>query len=290
MKTVNLSIAGADFQLRLFRGVPSHLRHGYPLFETEKTLESPAVFDVVPQDAFDAPPHVGPLVWDSFRWQMGNTEDGRYVFNLKPPHLEVYETIATTTQDFSQARFTTSSVADYVVEKCPLRWPVDEQIFLNRLAHLGCGLIHSSAVEYDGKMYMFCGKSGAGKSTTGEIWKRNGHTLLNDDRIVVRMDDGIAKGASTPWHGSVPEIIPAMLPLGGIFHLTQATENRLRPMDYFEGLTQLMANAIAPFYLESSMNRLIEAYAAVMEQVPAYELFFTPDDRAMECVLAEIGA
>ena len=57
------------------------------------------------------------------------------------------------------------------------------------LALRGQFVLHASAVLLDGGLLAFCGKSGAGKTTTARALARAGATLISEDKLVVRPTD-----------------------------------------------------------------------------------------------------
>ena len=103
-------------------------------------------------------------------------------------------------------------------------------------------LFHSSVVSYEGKAYMFLGKSGTGKSTHSGLWLKyiEGTELVNDDNPVVRvMDDGTIIVYGSPWSGKTPCYRNVSYPLGAIVLLSQAPQNvirRLRPLEAYAAL------------------------------------------------------
>ena len=76
----------------------------------------------------------------------------------------------------------------------PLGYPLDELLIMHRLTQEkaielhGCGIVRP-----DGVGNLFVGHSGAGKSTTTQLWtEREAVEILSDDRIIVRRDQGRA--------------------------------------------------------------------------------------------------
>lgn len=53
------------------------------------------------------------------------------------------------------------------------------------IAHLGALVIHGSAVEIGGRLAIFMGTTGAGKSTLAASLMKRGHRLLGDDAVVI---------------------------------------------------------------------------------------------------------
>jgi hypothetical protein len=56
------------------------------------------------------------------------------------------------------------------------------------LARRGFFTLHSSAINVNGKAILFCGKSGAGKSTTAAYFEMQGHPLISDDICPIYQD------------------------------------------------------------------------------------------------------
>ena len=71
----------------------------------------------------------------------------------------------------------------------PLEYPLDELLVVNLLAQDRGVEVHACGlVTPQGNGYLFLGQSGAGKTTMAHLWlKEPGVTILNDDRIVLRL-------------------------------------------------------------------------------------------------------
>lgn len=57
------------------------------------------------------------------------------------------------------------------------------------IAHLGALVIHGSAVEIGGRLAIFMGNTGAGKSTLAASLMKRGHRLMGDDAVVINQTD-----------------------------------------------------------------------------------------------------
>lgn len=219
-------------------------------------------------------------------WRMGDFGDDGLRIDVRDLTKQAYIPVALLHRDFSRG-----SVVVRRREPQPayaLNYPEGQVILLNRLALLQAGLVHSSAIVIDGRGYLFCGRSGAGKTTIARLWKKAGHTLLCDDRNMVRRIGNRAFACSTPWHGEDPEVNAINVPLGGIFHLHQATVNRVERIPVATAVARLYATSLAPFYDRASAACVLDTYANCLEHVPSYDLYFTLDLRAIEACLRAI--
>ncbi len=159
------------------------------------------------------------------------------------------------------------------------------------LATIGNGtlLIHASAVKYDGKAYLFQGKSGTGKSTHSRLWVENiaGAELLNDDHPVIRFaDDGTPMVYGSPWSGKTHCYRNERAQIGAFVRIVRGQENELRrlaPLSSYASLTASMF--YLPFLSEEQReirHRTIERLAC---EVPCCEMHCRPDaDAALTCV------
>lgn len=228
------------------------------------------------------PPHPDHTYVCCDTWRFGQTTNGRYYMDIQYAPNNFWQPAAYLTQNFSSGlifpkRYDANTLFPYSIF-----FPIDEQILLNRMALLHGALIHSCGINYEGKAVLFCGKSGAGKSTIADLWRAENASLMNDDRIIIRPLDGKYVAAATPWHGTVDEINPVTLPIAAVFHLHQATENRVEAIPFPQSAQRIIANAIAPFYLKSSMNKVLQTLTTAMQTIPSYNLYFQPNQDAID--------
>lgn len=129
-----------------------------------------------------------------------------------------------------------------------LDYPLDELLFQHRLAREGAAEVHGCGVVWKGRTLLFCGRSGAGKSTTARLWKRHarGAQLLSDDRVVLRPVRGGVRASGTPWHGDGGFASPASARLGAVFFLRHGKTTRLTPLGTAEAAARLFARSFPP--------------------------------------------
>ena len=149
-------------------------------------------------------------------------------------------------------------------------------------------LLHSSVVKIHGKMVLFSGASGAGKSTQAALWVEHlGAELINGDRcVILEKEDGYYGGGS-PWCGSSEVRKPDIAPIAGIFFVNHAREN---------SLDKLGSRAFMSLYAQTTLNawdsrfmqRLSEMYSGLLEHIPVYRLNCRPDRDAVEMVYREL--
>jgi hypothetical protein len=164
-----------------------------------------------------------------------------------------------------------------------LDYPLDELLFQHRLAREGAVEVHGCGVVWQGRALLFCGRSGAGKSTTARLWRRHarGARLLSDDRVVLRPAKRGVRAFGTPWHGDGGFAAPASAPLGALFFLRRGSATRLRPLSPAEAAARLFARGFPPPWDAEGVARALDACADAASAVPAFELSFLPDRTAV---------
>jgi hypothetical protein len=167
-----------------------------------------------------------------------------------------------------------------------LDYPLDELLLQHRLAREGGVEVHGCGVVWRGRALLFCGRSGAGKSTTARLWKRHarGARLLSDDRVVLRPGRRGVTAHGTPWHGDGGFASPAKAPLGALFFLRRGRATRLKALSPAEAAARLFARSFPPPWDVEGVEGALDACADAAAAVPAFDLAFRPDRSAVDAV------
>jgi len=167
----------------------------------------------------------------------------------------------------------------------PFDYPVSEVLTVHLLSR-GRGVeLHAAGIDDNGTGLLFCGVSGAGKSTTAHLWDRaGGARILSDDRIIVRRQDGAYRMYGTPWHGDGYYALPDSVPLRRLFFLHHGPENCLRELSATEAVVRLMTCCFATFWDREGMSFTMSFLSDLARTLPCYELTFMPDRSAVDFV------
>jgi hypothetical protein len=165
-------------------------------------------------------------------------------------------------------------------------YPLDELLFQHRLARDGGLELHACGLFVGPRVALFCGQSGAGKSTTARLWRRHrpATRILSDDRIVLRDHGGRLLAYGTPWHGDGGFARNQRGELGAIFFLRQASRTAARRLGTAEAAALLLARAFPPPWDALVMGRALELCGRAAARVPCLELAFAPDRTAVDVV------
>jgi hypothetical protein len=167
-----------------------------------------------------------------------------------------------------------------------LDYPLDELLFQHRLARDGAIEVHGCGLVWRGRALVFCGQSGAGKSTTARLWRRHEKRarLLSDDRLVLRPGRRSVRVFGTPWHGDGGFASPTSAPLGALFFLRHGKSTRLAPLSRGEAAARLFARSFPPPWDAEGVARALDACADAAALAPAFELAFRPGASAVAAV------
>ncbi len=145
-------------------------------------------------------------------------------------------------------------------------------------------LVHGSALCMDGQAYLFTAKSGTGKSTHARLWRERfgGRVwMLNDDKPMLRVQEGRVTVYGTPWNGKHRLSRNASAPLKAVALLERAGETRVSPLSGAEALPRLMEQALRARDPET-MGQILELERELLTAVPFYRLSCTMDPEAAE--------
>lgn len=142
-------------------------------------------------------------------------------------------------------------------------------------------LFHGSALELEGRGYIFTAPSGTGKSTHAALWRQafgDRVTMINDDKPLLHITPEGVTVYGTPWAGKSNLQSNISAPVGGIVLLHQAPDNTIRPLTAREAYPRLLSQTHRvqdPGGLMRTLD-LIQR----LSRLPVYELGCTPTPEA----------
>jgi hypothetical protein len=224
-------------------------------------------------------------------WRACCLDDGLlYEFRALRLGGQVYKALAIDTS-LQRGTLYLPPASAHLLPRWALDYPLDELLFQHRLALDGALEVHACALFVEKRVALFCGQSGAGKSTTARLWReRHPRTrILSDDRIVLRASGRAVRAFGTPWHGDGCFARPDSGRLGGVFVLRHAPRTELRRLAAAEAASHLLARGFPPPWDARAWRRALDLCARVAESVPCYELAFRPDASAVDAVRAALA-
>jgi len=167
----------------------------------------------------------------------------------------------------------------------PYTYPLPEVHMINLLSQGNGVLVHACAVKDGDRGLLFAGTSGAGKSTTAELWKSQKNTaILSDDRVIIRKHEGQFWIYGTPWHGTARCGSPEAVPLTRIYFLKQAPENQLLALKPVDAITKMLVRSFPTYWNSAGMDFTLRFLDELVQEVPCFVLGFVPDNSVVDFV------
>lgn len=152
--------------------------------------------------------------------------------------------------------------------------------FYGQLLRFNGLYLHASAVEYQGKAYLFSGPSTVGKSTHTRLWQSlygEAAQVFNDDKPALRLMGERWYAYGTPWCGKDGIHQNTKVPLAGICFLKQGEENRicrLRPKD---AVALILSQTIYKFGNMEDLEYLLAHLDKLVQMIPVFRLENRPE-------------
>ncbi len=142
---------------------------------------------------------------------------------------------------------------------------------------------HCASVEHEGELCLFMGQSGAGKSTIAQFWNDNGGArVLNDDRALITVKDGVPRFYAVPWTGTLGDKCDRTsgdgTRIGRIYCIYHHGSNAVRRLGTTEGAAKTFANSFPVFWHKSSLDYVLDMCSRIARSLPCYELGFVNDE------------
>lgn len=123
------------------------------------------------------------------------------------------------------------NISDYFFSDAELEFTAIHRKICERLYEFDAIMFHGSCIAINGKAYIFTAKSGTWKTTHTRLWLKNikGVYVVNGDKPIIRLIDGIPVACGTPWNGKERYGCADCVPLKAITVLSRGENNSLEP-------------------------------------------------------------
>ncbi len=162
----------------------------------------------------------------------------------------------------------------------------------NALPRFDAFVMHSAAIEVDGKAYCFAAASGTGKSTHIRYWKHvlgDRMTVINGDKPICRFRDGRLLAYGTPWCGKENWQKNTSAPLEAVCLLERGQENAVYPVNPSAVMDELLRSFHLPGHAQVDILKLLELIDRMVMTVPFYRLRCIDDVSAAETAISYFG-
>lgn len=138
-------------------------------------------------------------------------------------------------------------------------------------------LFHAAGIVRNGRGYLFFGHSGSGKTTVARLSADD--VVLNDDLVLLMpAEDGWRAYATPFWNPSQVQPTRQNAPLAAMFRLIQSKEVSVETLRPSQAVAEIISNVpIIPDDPQRTPGLLVRS-RELLRTVPAYRLYFLPDD------------
>lgn len=135
-------------------------------------------------------------------------------------------------------------------------------------------MIHASGI-YDGKIgRLFTGFSGYGKSTMSGLWQSCGNLVINDDRLIIRKQDGGFFMHNTPMYYRDQ---PKKSPVSAVHLIRHAPENSSKKVSGAQAVSRVLAFCIQNNFDKQFIQNHLSFMSELCSAAAVYETGFVPD-------------
>jgi len=224
------------------------------------------------------------------QWQIYQQGDG-FAFVIKGSEPSINpDRVLLTNRLFTQADLYLSKQCAEP-DRCPLEYPLDRMLFASILSLRQGIAVHAAGVVVDGRALLFMGNSGVGKSTMARLWSAERDvTVLADDLIILRYEEGRFIAYGTPWRGGPGLASPTSAPLARIYLIHHSKTNQLAALPAGARLAARLFNqSYPPYWLQEGLAAHINLIERLALTIPCFELGFLPDPSVISYVRATCG-
>ncbi len=163
-------------------------------------------------------------------------------------------------------------------------WPLQafNSALLGMLQHVllrrGDILLHACAVEKNGRAYVFCGASEAGKSTVARCSSVD-CCILSQEIVGIKEEQGVWQAYALPYSDDArfPRRSNRPFPLAGLYCLVKDTAHALVPLSSAQALAGLFTLPPGVFSA-SPCESLLACFGRLVGAVDCFALHFLPDN------------
>ena len=158
------------------------------------------------------------------------------------------------------------------------------ELFYSKLLMFDGLMLHASAVELDGRAYLFSGPCGMGKSTHTRLWQQvfgDKAQVFNDDKPALRRLEDRWYAYGTPWCGKDGININMRIPLAGICFLRKAEENGIQRLSPQSAIGKIVGQTLHLFAGKRHLEAMLTHVERLVQEVPIFELHNRPETAAV---------
>lgn len=152
--------------------------------------------------------------------------------------------------------------------------------------------IHAAVISVDGEGYAFSAKSGVGKTTHVNLWKkllRERCEIINGDKPILTLSGGKALASGSPWCGKEGWSKNATVPLKAVCFLERSEKPSIRKLTSGEIIDRLFYQLSLPPKGGEPLQKCLQTANLLIKAVPFYLLKCDISEEAAKIAYEEMS-
>lgn len=267
----------ADFTIKINSELPLFIEEGYQLFLKEENFRNPDFsvdcFCGFPDEFLNITNFVFEAKNESQKfYSIFNLERGLGFYIYDQQELNVIQQIALLDETMTKWRIYSNPLTDGTLFS--LKYPMGPIIMYYLTVRNEAVMIHASGV-FDGKKgRLFTGFSGYGKSTMSRLWLSLGYQIINDDRLIIRKQEGEFFMHNTPMYYRDN---PKKTPINSIHLIRHASENICIKISGAQAVSKVLAFCIQNNFDKQFIQNHLSFISELCSESDIYETGFLPE-------------
>lgn len=146
--------------------------------------------------------------------------------------------------------------------------------FFRKILKYNAIMIHSSAIKYNGKCYLFSADSGVGKSTHTSLWQEvygDKVQIINDDKPIIRIKNNKLIVYGSPFAGGTMKFQNDSADLEAIVFLERSKNNSIEELSPQKAMRYLFKESVRKIG-KNQMNNSLNMISVILENCKFYKL------------------
>lgn len=253
----------------------------YLPFRSQKAADLKII--AAPCEVLPLPSPDAELLFDGdSHWQLYKEAEG-YVMKLYDTHTLIHNRTVLLSEDFTVAEMFLKGTSWFVND---IFRPLAEIMTIQYLSTRGGLLVHGAAIRDHDRAYLFIGYSGAGKTTTSQLWGalEGDYSVLGDERVIVRREETGWHVYGTPWAGMGFVVSNERVPISNVFFIRHGKNNEIVEVSKAVLFQDLFTQVFASFWNPEKMISITETCQQLVEEIPSYQLPFVNNPSVTEFI------
>jgi hypothetical protein len=279
---ISLTIGGLSIQLNNQSSIPLAFNISYREFlEMKSGSLQIDTFDGEPSLPNDLQPKVSvPKFWSI------DSNGASQVFRLFYNESDVIHQTLMVDSNYTSGQAYDDGLSGDKDLIAPFRYPMDLLLFSKLLTINSGFILHGCAMVLDGKAYVFSGRKGAENNTIGRLWLKRGATILGDEQIILRLQDGKVWVYGSPWSRKASECVNEKYAVEAIYCIDHGEMNQMTPMLPAGAVRALFSKIYMATAFKEDVPVLLSTCQQIASLVPTSLCHCVPEDDSVELALS----